>query len=76
MTYKVVPFSAKITRDDSTASVANQIQTIVDNMNNSGWDYMRMETVQTWVAGTNGCFGIGAQPGFNTMFNVLIFQKG
>lgn len=75
MKFKVVPFTAHITRADSATTVANQIQPLIDDHIASGWEYLRMETVQTWVAGTNGCFGIGAQPGFNTVFNVLIFKK-
>jgi hypothetical protein len=76
MTYKVVPFTAQITRDDTSTTVANQMQGIIDSWVNVGWEYMRMDMVQTSVAGTNGCFGFGAQPGFTTTFTVLIFKHG
>ncbi len=75
MEFKVVPFTAQITRTDSATTVAAQIQPIINAHLSSGWEYQRMETVQTWVAGTSGCFGFGAQPGFTTVFNVLIFRK-
>ena len=75
MEFKVVPFTAQITRSDSSKTVAAQIQPVIDSYVASGWEYQRMETVQTWVAGAGGCFGIGAQPGFNTVFNVLVFKK-
>jgi hypothetical protein len=75
MDIKIVPFTAQISRDSNAASVANQIQSVVDDYKNQGWEYMRMESVQTWVAATSGCFGIGAQPGYNTIFNVLVFRK-
>ncbi len=75
MQYKVVPFTAQISRTDSATTVADQIQPIINSMVSNGWEYMHMEAVQTWVAGTNGCFGFGAQPGYTTVFNVLVFKK-
>lgn len=74
-TYKIVPFSAHINRNDTTAHVAAQMQKIIDTYVNEGWEYMRMDAVQTSVAGTNGCFGVGAQPSFTTTYNVLIFKQ-
>jgi hypothetical protein len=73
--YKVVPFTAQITRDDTTVQVAAQMQNIIDAHLSSGWEYVRMEGVQTNVAGTSGCFGVGAQPGFSTTFNVMVFKQ-
>lgn len=75
MEYKVVPFTAHITRDDTSVTVAGQMQALIDNTISSGWEYMRMDSVQTSVAGTGGCFGIGAQPPYTTTFNVLVFKK-
>jgi len=73
--YKVVPFSAQISRQDTTATVAAQMQTIIDSHTAEGWEYKHTDTVQTSVAGTNGCFGLGAEPAFNTTYNVLVFSK-
>lgn len=75
MQFKVIPFTASITRDDTSTTVANQMQNIIDANNSDGWNYLRMDTVQTSVAGTGGCFGVGAQPAFSTTYNVLVFQK-
>ena len=75
MEFKVVPFTANITRNDTSATVAKQVQTIIDAHTEMGWEYVRMESVETTVAPTKGCFGIGAQPGFTTSFQILIFKK-
>lgn len=75
MQFKIVPFTAQITKDDTSATVATQMQSIIDSTVSQGWEYLRMDSVQTNVAGSNGCFGIGAQPGFTTTFNVLVFRK-
>lgn len=75
MEFKIVPFTAQITKNDSSTSVATQMQSIIDSNVSQGWEYIRMDSVQTNVAGTSGCFGLGAQPGFSTTFNVLVFRK-
>lgn len=75
MQFKVVPFTAKITQNDTSSTVATQMQTVIDQYVSEGWEYLRMDSVQTNVAGTSGCFGFGAQPGFTTVFNVLVFRK-
>lgn len=75
MEYKVIPFTAMITRDDSSQSVAAQMQKTIDSNVSEGWEYLRMDSVQTSVEGTSGCFGLGAQPGYNTSYNVLVFKK-
>lgn len=76
MSYKVVPFTALIKREDTTAAVAQQMQSIIDTTTSNGWDYMGMDTVQTTIAGTSGCFGVGAQPPISTTYTVLVFKKG
>ena len=75
MVFKIVPFTASISQKDTTSTVASQMQSIVDSHVSEGWEYLRMDSVQTNVAGTNGCFGLGAQPGYSTTFNVLVFKK-
>jgi hypothetical protein len=75
MKYKVIPFTAQITRNDSAAAVATQMQSIIDSQVSSGWEYLRMDSVETSVAGSSGCFGIGAQPPFSTSYNVLVFKQ-
>ena len=75
MEYKIVPFTAQLTRDDSTKAVADQMQGIIDGHISRGWKFLRTDSIPTYVAGTNGCFGIGAHPAFNTSFTVLVFEK-
>ena len=75
MTYKVVPFTALIQREDTSTVVAKQMQSIIDEFVSGGWEYLRMDTVQTTVAGTSGCFGFGAQPAVSTVYTVLVFKR-
>lgn len=75
MIFQIIPFTAQITQKDTAATVAAQMQSIIDHQVHQGWEYIRMDSVQTNVAGSTGCFGLGAQPGFTTTFNVLVFKK-
>jgi ABC-type cobalamin transport system ATPase subunit len=75
MDYKVVPFTAQITQKDTTATVADQLQTLINQYSSQGWEYVRLENVETNVAPENGCFGIGAKPGFTTSFKMVVFKK-
>jgi hypothetical protein len=75
MDYKVVPFVAKITQKDTTATVAEQLQTLINEYSSQGWEYVRLENVETRVAPDNGCFGIGGKPGFSTNYKMVVFKK-
>ena len=64
-----------INREDTSAVVAQQMQTIIDTTVAEGWEYQRMDTVETTIVGTNGCFGMGAQPAIITSYSVLVFKR-
>lgn len=75
MQFKIVPFTANISQKDNAGTVASQMQSIIDKHAGDGWEYIRMDTVETSVQPDNGCFGLGGKPGFTTHFNVLVFKK-
>ena len=75
MNYKVVPFVAQINQKDTTAAVAAQLQTLINEYSSQGWEYVRLENVETQVAPDSGCFGFGAKPGFSTIFKMVVFKK-
>jgi hypothetical protein len=75
MEYKVVPFMARITHNDTTASVAQQLENLIREHAANGWQYIKLENVETQVAADNGCFGIGGKPGFTTVFKMAVFSK-
>jgi len=75
MNYKVVPFVAKITQKDTVAAVAEQLQNLINEYSIQGWEYIRLENVETQVAPESGCFGFGAKPGFNTIYKMVVFKQ-
>jgi hypothetical protein len=76
MKYKVIPFTGSLEQNKTQGKhVAEQLETIIQQQNAEGWDYVRLESVQSWVAGDKGCFGLGATAGHSTSKQVLVFKK-
>ena len=76
MEYKVVPFVATLDQKKETTSVvARQLETLVAQYNDQGWQYIRLESVSTYVQPDAGCFGIGAKPGYFASYQMVVFSK-
>jgi hypothetical protein len=75
MEFKIVPFMAQLKSGGNSGTVASQMQSVIDTNVAQGWEYMQVDSVQTFVEGNKGCFGIGATPGVSTVFNVMVFKK-
>ena len=73
--YKVVPFVAVINQKDTTAKVAEQLENLVNTHATQGWEYVRLESVETHVSENKGCFGFGAKPGYATIYRMVVFKK-
>jgi hypothetical protein len=75
MEYKVVPFVASIDpKKGNSNHVAEQLENLIKNFSNQGWEYVRLEGVSTYVHPESGCFG-GSKPGYTTVRQMVIFQK-
>ena len=75
MEYKVVPFVANIQSQQGSQSVSEQLESVISANASEGWVYIRMENVETFIAGTAGCFGYGAQPSRMTTYSMIVFKK-
>ena len=75
MVYKVKPFIAKVSNKGSTEDVAYQVEAFIEKESTDGWKFLGCGNIHTNVAGTNGCFGIGATPSASTSVMVIIFGK-
>lgn len=76
MEYKVVPFAAVIDqRKGTSAHVAEQLQKIIDHYSGQGWNYVRLESVSTFVGPDQGCFGFLGKPGYTTTRQMVVFSK-
>jgi hypothetical protein len=76
MEYKVVPFTATIVqKKEKTAVIAIQLENLIETFNADGWQYVRLESVSTFVQPDAGCFGIGATPGGMASYQMVVFRK-
>lgn len=76
MEYKVVPFTASINHQKETSSVvASQLQNLIEQYHQQGWSYVRLESVSTYVQPDSGCFGLGAQPGYLSTYQMVVFSR-
>lgn len=75
MNYKVKPFIAKLSSKGSAADVASQVESFISQEASDGWEFVSCGNIDTQIAGSSGCFGIGATPGGATSIMVLVFKK-
>ena len=73
--YKVVPFVAVITQDKDSATAASQLELLIQSYAKNGWEYVRLENVETYIQGDAGCFGIGATPPRATAYSMVVFKR-
>ena len=73
--YRVVPFVAKIPENAGPGVAAGQLQEMIQYWAQSGWQYVCLETVETHIAGSAGCFGLGATPPKITAFSMVVFKR-
>lgn len=73
--YKVVPFVASVGTMEGSQQAAAQLEALIQHYSQEGWEYVRLESVVTFIAGANGCFGLGATPGRTTSFSMAVFRK-
>jgi hypothetical protein len=75
MNYKVKPFIAQVSSKGSSADVASQVASFINQETSDGWEFVSCGNIDTQISGTSGCFGIGATPGSSTSTMVLVFKK-
>lgn len=76
MEYKVVPFTATLDqKKGTTGTVANQLESLIHKYNEQGWEYVRLESVSTFVQPDGGCFGLGAKQGYMASYQMIVFSK-
>ena len=77
MEYKVVPFTATLNQQkETTKNVADQLQGLINKYNDQGWEYVRLESVSTYVQPEPGCFGLGGKQGYMASYQMIVFSKG
>ncbi len=75
MTYKVVPFAAAVGSNQHASQVASQVEGIITSYTSSGWEYVGIHQLQTFKAGSNGCFGLGASTAIIVTTEFIVFRQ-
>jgi ABC-type transporter lipoprotein component MlaA len=73
--YIVVPFTAKLGNKDNATQAAAQLQELIQYYSNNGWEYVRLESVETYVAGKQGCMGLDNTPSSYVYIRMAVFKK-
>ena len=48
---------------------------VIKGFTDSGWEYVGLESVETYVAGNAGCLGLGATPAQVVSYSMAVFKK-
>lgn len=72
-TYKVVPYVANITTKDTTSTVAQKLEILINDFASQGWTFESIEKFETSV-NDPGCFGLNAKTATN-FFQLVVFSK-
>lgn len=74
-TYRVVPFVASVGTNEGSQQAAAQLETLIKGFTDSGWEYVRLESVETYIAGSAGCLGLGATPARIVSYSMAVFRQ-
>jgi len=75
MEYTVVPFTANISSSGGASDASSQLESLIYSYASDGWEYVRLEQVETHIAGTSGCFGTGGTPSRTISVSMVVFRK-
>lgn len=75
MQYKVVPFAAAVDSRQDAKAVVSEIENIIQRHASDGWEYVGVHQLQTFKAGSSGCFGFGATPPTTVTTEFVVFRQ-
>jgi hypothetical protein len=75
VTYKVVPFNAALSNTENASHLAAQVEGIIATHASDGWEYVSVHQLQTFKAGSSGCFGLAATPPTTVATEFIVFRK-
>jgi hypothetical protein len=75
MKYKVVPFSAALSNEQDSSHLAGHVEKVISSQTDGGWEFVTISQLQTFKAGSAGCFGIGATPPTTITSEFIVFRQ-
>lgn len=74
MEIKVVPFVPQVTDVNPAGAASSELQTIINEMQVQGWEFVSLSSLQTAVKPT-GCNAAQNKPMSIVNFQLIIFRK-
>lgn len=74
MQHKVVPFHPTVTDKGGAAQAAKELEDIITNLTNQGWNFVSLQSMVTTVKPTGCASFLGAKDAVTTV-QLVIFQK-
>jgi hypothetical protein len=75
MKYKVIPFTAAVGNTQDASHIAAQIESVIEQHVTNGWEFVCVNQLQTFKAGSAGCFGLGATPPTTITSEFIVFKQ-
>ena len=75
MEYKVKPFVAQVRSSEGSSAVAQQVASFIEQEAVDGWKFVSCGNIDTTIAGSGGCLGLGSKPSTSTSIMVLVFKR-
>ena len=73
--FRVLPFVANITQQQGSAEAASQLQQVISQYSGQGWEFVRLETVETFINGDSGCLGFGSTDSRWERYKVIVIRR-
>ncbi len=76
MNYKVVSFVPKIANAGNASDSASQLESLISSHSSQDWEFVSVENLSTYQAGSDGCFGVvGKTEGKYITTQLVVFKK-
>lgn len=75
MQYKAVGFNPPMTRGNSVAGAAVELEALIQANASQGWEFVGLQNHSTVVPGTAGCFGFGAMSPYDMTISIAVFRQ-
>ncbi len=75
MNTKVVPFNPVVKGKQTAAKVPAEMEQLINEHAVDGWEFYNFYTSETLIAGSAGCFGIGAKPSYSINVGFVVFKR-
>jgi len=75
MNTKVISFNPVIRGKQSAEKVPADIEKLINENAVDGWEFYNFYTSETLIAGSSGCFGLGAKPSYSINVGFVVFKR-